>query len=330
MPFPYGDSYFGLRTFGQSDGTVKDASATISASSTTSDMENGVIAIGSGQVTISASASISCSAESIIVERTDEYAYGSGLYGQEEYTQGDLQTIVVSQSTTTVANGNRIRFGDATVSGASSITILAGFTANADGSLSATSSTSGASTRVRESSATVSASSTTTANAVFTAKGEATVNASATLTDNGAEVIIREDSDQRTYGSWNYGVDLYDQADLQTIVSVTSVDSSATANRVQNASATVNATATNTSVGERIHRAEGTVTSTSTVSANAVIIANASATVTVTSTITFTSLEARIRESGSIVTVESAEVTNAREKWERISRASTLWETIAA
>ena len=48
MPFPYGDSYFGLRTFGQSDGTVQDASATVTASATTSDIENSIINIGSG------------------------------------------------------------------------------------------------------------------------------------------------------------------------------------------------------------------------------------------------------------------------------------------
>ena len=34
----------------------------------------------------------------------DEYAYGSGLYGMEAYTQGDLQTIVSATSSTAVSS----------------------------------------------------------------------------------------------------------------------------------------------------------------------------------------------------------------------------------
>jgi len=257
------------------------------------------------------------------------WSYGTSNYGENAYGSDVLPAVVNASASITCSSSN-LKYGEGSLSVSSSISILAGFTANVDGTASATATVTSGNERVREASATVSASASSTARATATFESSATVNATASLVDNGAEVIIREDSDQRTYGSWNYGVDVFDEADLQTIVIAQATGSSATANRVQNASATVSASSSSSSDSERIHIGEGTVTSTSTIPANAVIIANASATVTVTSTITFTSLEARIRESGSIVTVESAEVTNAREKWERISRASTLWEKLVA
>jgi len=121
MPFPYGDSYYGLRTFGQSDGTVQDASATVTASSSTSDV-GWIVSIGSGAISISASSSTTATGESVIIERTDEYAYGSGLYGIAEYTQGDLQTIVIGQSSTASVGGEKINLGSASVSASSSTT----------------------------------------------------------------------------------------------------------------------------------------------------------------------------------------------------------------
>lgn len=121
MPFPYGDSYYGLRTFGQSDGTVQDASATVTASVTIPNV-NWIVNIGSGALSISASSSATATGESVIIERTDEYAYGSGLYGIAEYTQGDLQTIVVGQSSTASVSGEKILLGSASVSSSSSTT----------------------------------------------------------------------------------------------------------------------------------------------------------------------------------------------------------------
>ena len=47
MAFVYGDSYYGLRTWGSSNGDVKDASAALTATSSAGAV-NWVVAIGAG------------------------------------------------------------------------------------------------------------------------------------------------------------------------------------------------------------------------------------------------------------------------------------------
>ena len=78
MAFEYGESYFGLRTFGSSVGDVKDASATVTATSSVANV-NYVVAIGA-DASITATSSATCSAEQFVLEESDRYVYGSGLY----------------------------------------------------------------------------------------------------------------------------------------------------------------------------------------------------------------------------------------------------------
>ena len=95
MAFEYGESYFGLRTFGSSLGEVQDASATVTATSGANAV-NWAVAIGSGQITGTAASSSSCSGEVVIIEESDVFSYGMGSYGMNAFTQGDLQNVVTA------------------------------------------------------------------------------------------------------------------------------------------------------------------------------------------------------------------------------------------
>ena len=163
---------YGYQNYSQGDygteGVVQESGAlSVSASASVTsqggrDVPSGALAIAStssiasfsadrdrlSSATISASVTITASGEGIIYEDTDKYAYGSGLYGQAEYTQGDLQTIVIGQSSTASVGGEKIQLGGASVS--------------------ASSSTSADSEKVFQGSGTVSASSTNTCTGTFT------------------------------------------------------------------------------------------------------------------------------------------------------------------
>ena len=102
MAFEYSESAYGVRTYGSSVGEVLNASATVTATSSIANV-NWVVAIGAAASMTSTSAT-TCSGEVIILEETDVFSYGSGLYGQNEYTQGDLQTVVTATSTVTASS----------------------------------------------------------------------------------------------------------------------------------------------------------------------------------------------------------------------------------
>ena len=121
MAFEYGDSYYGLRSWGSSAGDVKDASASLTATCTIPAV-GFAVAVGMGGATTTVTASASCSGEVVIIERIDEFAYGMGSYGINAFTQGDLQTVVTATSSVSVAI-KRVRESSATSSVASSISL---------------------------------------------------------------------------------------------------------------------------------------------------------------------------------------------------------------
>lgn len=151
----------------------------------------------------------------------------------------------------------------------------------------------------------------------------ATISASATITASG-EDIIYEDTDKYSYGSGLYGMHEYTNGDLQTIVSAQSSTVVANGIRIQQGSATVSATSGESADSEKIY--QGSATSSASVS----ILANGAFTVnvqpnTITSSATITPSILRIRNASGITTVESGELTHAREKWEVISSATNTW-----
>ena len=177
----YGGSYFGLLAFSDTDGVVHDASATVNATSTTSDV-TWVVTMG-GDASMTSTSSTTCSGEVVIIERSDKFAYGSGLYSSNEYDDADLQTIVSATSSVASVSGVRVQNGSATAtsssttasdaekiyqgsaisSASSSTTASSVFVASSGGSLTATSGTTVDFIRERNSNALVSTTSGTLA-----------------------------------------------------------------------------------------------------------------------------------------------------------------------
>ena len=326
MAFEYSESAYGLRTYGSSVGEVLNASATVTATSSIANVD-WVVAIGAS-ASLTATASITCSGEVIILEETDVFSYGSGLYGQNEYTQGDLQTVVTATSTVTAAC-ERILLASATVTVASSVAAIGGFTANASAPSTTTSATTSSGQVVGERSATVTVTSTVTSNATATYNYSIAIAAVASIACS-AEKFFLESSDKFVYGSGLYGRQVYDAADLQTIISATSVDTTCTAAKVNLASATVSAVASNTCDSERIHQEGGSTTATATITSAGNVVYIGQGVLTATSEFTQTTENWRVRESSGIVSSTSGTATIAREKWEIISVTPMTWTEIAA
>jgi len=176
----FGNYLFGSGDFGTS-GSVKDASATIAASSTfaasggrlltgdatvssSSTVTSGGDRIREGSGSLSATATTTAVGESIVIERSDKLPWGSGLYGYNRYDLNDLQTIISVNSGLTVAQAIRIRV--------------------ADGSMSSSSGSSASGEVIKLGAGLMSSSSSTSANAVYTIKGSGIVSAQSTVTIN--------------------------------------------------------------------------------------------------------------------------------------------------
>jgi len=325
--FAYGDSYYGLRSYDQTTGEVKDASAALTATSTLPAV-NYVIAVGSGPFSITATSSTTCSGEAVIFEDTDKFTYGTGLYGRNEYDQADLQTIVSATSSIASVSGEKITLASATVNAVATINVLGGLTLNGSGTSSSSSATSSSGVRYREGSAIVSVTSSTTTTAYGTLSGVATVNATSTTAAN-AEKFFLESSDKFSYGTGLYGANEYDQADLQTIISATSSIASVSGEKINLASAVSSASASSNADSERIHQEGGSTTCNSTTAAKGGTLLT-SGPVSMTSSTTTVITFIRVREVTAIVSTTSGTLAVGREKWEVIAPTSTTWTEIAA
>ena len=123
MAFEYGESYFGLRSFGSSAGDVKDASATVTATSGANGV-NWIVNLG-GDASTTVTSSATCSGEVVIIEDTSSRLYGDWQYGVGVFDGDDnLQTVVTATSSAT-ADSQRVRIASATS------TVASGFSANA-------------------------------------------------------------------------------------------------------------------------------------------------------------------------------------------------------
>ena len=121
MAFEYGESYFGLRSFGSSAGDVKDASATVTATSGANGV-NWIVTMG-GDASTTVTSSATCSGEVVIIEDTSSRLYGDWQYGVGVFDGDDnLQTVVTATSSAT-AVGARVRIATATATVSSGMTV---------------------------------------------------------------------------------------------------------------------------------------------------------------------------------------------------------------
>lgn len=191
MAFEYGESYFGLRSFGSSAGDVKDASATVTATSGANGV-NWITTMG-GDASTTVTSSATCSGEVVIIEDTSSRLYGDWQYGVGVFDGDDnLQTVVTATSSAT-ADSKRVRIASATS------TVASGFSANArripegsvliSGGSTTTINTTANGTRRRIGSATVNVVATTTQSAMRVRTSPQTANAVATITASGVFMI---------------------------------------------------------------------------------------------------------------------------------------------
>ena len=331
MAFVYGDSYYGLRTWGSSSGDVKDASAALTATSS-SGAVNWVIAIGAAAAT-TATASVTCSAEKIVLEESDRYTYGSGLWGRNVFAgDADLQTIVSATSSIANVVQERVRTASATVSATSSVAAIGGMRRDTE-SHSITNSVipnlPATTLRVRLSTAeTIDCSAQNTANAICTWNTGATITAAGSLTGAAIKFFL-ESSDKYAYGSGLYGTQRFDSEDLQTIVSATSVGTTCVGSKVNLASAVSSASSSGTSLAEQIRQPNASTTANASTTSRAEAIYISTAQMSSASTTAFTTV-IRVREDTGAVSSTSGTATIGREKWEIIVNDTNTWTQIAA
>lgn len=191
MAFEYGESYFGLRTFGSSVGDVKDASATVTATSGANGVD-WIVTMG-GDASMTATSSSTCSGEVVIIEETSSRLYGDWQYGVGVFDGDDnLQTVITATSSAT-AVGARVRIATATATANSGMTVgvrrVPEGSALINGASTTTVTTTGNGARVRTGQATSTTTSSITESVMRVRTSPQTANAVATITANGVFMI---------------------------------------------------------------------------------------------------------------------------------------------
>jgi len=193
MAFEYGESYYGLRTFGSSVGEVQDASATVTATSGANGV-NWIVNLGSGVITLTATSSSTCSGEVVIIEETDSRNYGDWNYGVGVFNGGadDLQTVVTATSSAT-ADSKRVRIATASTTANSGLTVgvrrVPEGSAIINGASQTTVTTTGNGARVRIATATSTTTSSITESVMRVRTSPQTANAVATTSAVGVFAI---------------------------------------------------------------------------------------------------------------------------------------------
>jgi hypothetical protein len=191
MAFEYGESYFGLRTYSSSVGDVKDASATVTATSGANGVDWIVTLGGDASTTVTSSAT--CSGEVVIIEDTSSRLYGDWQYGVGVFDGDDnLQTVVTATSSAT-ADSKRVRIATASTTANSGITVgvrrVPEGSAIINGASQTTVTTTGNGARVRIATATSTTTSSITESVMRVRTSPQTANAVVTTTAVGVFAI---------------------------------------------------------------------------------------------------------------------------------------------
>ena len=191
MAFEYGESYYGLRSFGSSVGDVKDASATVTATSGANGV-NWITTMG-GDASTTVTSSATCSGEVVIIEDTSSRLYGDWQYGVGVFDGDDnLQTVVTATSSAT-ADSRRVRIATASTTVNSGMTVgvrrvpEGSAIINGASTTSVTTTSNGA--RVRTGTATSTTTSSITESVMRVRTSPQTANAVATITASGVFMI---------------------------------------------------------------------------------------------------------------------------------------------
>jgi len=185
------------------------------------------------------------------------YSYGTSTYGSHEYGEDSLP-IVISASASVACSSERIHQSNLEVSATSGFASIGGFTAAADAIVNATSTTTCSGQRLAlfpSGNITATASVSITGNATFASGGSVTVTVASGVSAAGEKFIL-EETDTQGYGTYVYGVGVFDLANLQTVISATSTVT-CNGEKINIDGATISATATVSAIARRI--ADGSV-----------------------------------------------------------------------
>jgi hypothetical protein len=181
--------------------------------------------------------------------------------------------------------------------------------------------------RLLESDATVTATSGFTSTAAYRIRlSDAVVSSTSVVVAAGEGVVIKR-TDKLQYGGGAYGYNVYDQADLQTISSATSVTTVANGIRIQKSGGTVTATSGASASAEQIYQGSATVTESSSSSASAVYTIKVAVSLTAASSTSISYI--RRRHASGVLSETSAAAAIGREKWEIINNNANTWTTIS-
>ena len=186
---------------------------------------------------------------------------------------------------------------------------------------------SGSIERVRLVDASASSASTNTTTIARVRLSGAAVSSTAS-TSSVAEQFVLKESDKFAYGTGAYGANVFDNANLQTIVSATGSFASVVAERVRPGDASIAGSASTDSSAIRVPEGAATVTASATTSADAQFSVAASASASAISVNTAT--VERKRLIGGALSSTSSFAAMGRVKWEAIGLDDQSWESIGA
>jgi len=255
-------------------------------------------------------------------------AYDQGSYNSRKY---GVNHLVLSDAVTVTASSSISVSSSKLLSASASIVATSSIAANAIGikdvtvSIGPSSTVSSSAIRVKDGSVSVSSSSSTSAQCVSIRFASASISANSSFIAN-AEKFFLESSDKFAYGTGLYGLQVYDEADLQTIVSATSVSSSAACERIRLVGASTSVSATITSSAEKINLGTALSSSYLSFSAKGLFIYSGEGTVSVNTSTALNYI--RERNVEALVSSNSPIFSIAREKWETVGVSAKTWDTI--
>jgi len=180
------------------------------------------------------------------------YSYGTSTYGLHEFGEDSLP-IVIYGNATVASSCERIQQSALEISVTSGVASIGGFTAAADAIVNATSTTTCSGQRLAlfpSGNITATASVSITGNATFASGGSVTVTVASGVSAAGEKFIL-EETDTQGYGTYVYGVGVFDLANLQTVISATSTVT-CSGEKINIDGATISGTATVSAIARRV------------------------------------------------------------------------------
>ena len=243
------------------------------------------------------------------------YSYGTSTYGSHEYGEDSLP-IVISASASVAGSCERIQQSALEISVTSGVASIGGFTAAADAIVSATSTTtcSGQRLALFPSGNIVAASSVSiTGNATFASGGSVTVSVSSGVSAAGEKFIL-EETDAQGYGSYLYGVGVFDLSNLQTVITATSTVT-CDAEKININGAQMTSTATVSAIARRVALGSvlinGTSVTVATSNGNGTRVRTSAAPMTSTATVAPASTIVRVRTTPVAISAVASVACNS-------------------